>query len=81
VCRGVPGRILSIDGEIGQVDFWGTVKAVRLELVDEPVAVDDYVLCSLGCALRRIPPEDVEELLGLYADVVGAELGRDASSA
>jgi hydrogenase expression/formation protein HypC len=73
MCRGVPGRVLAIDGELGTVDFWGTQRVVRLELLEEPVIVGDHVLCSLGCAMRRISPEDVEELMAMYADAVVEE--------
>ncbi len=66
MCRGLPGRVVAVDGWFGTVDFWGTARPMRFELVDEPVAPGDYVLCHLGFALRRIPSEDVAETLALY---------------
>ena len=55
MCRGVPGRVLAVDGLLATVDFWGTQKVIQLELIDEPANAGDHVLCHLGYAVRRIP--------------------------
>ncbi len=41
-------------------------RELRLDIVDEPVAVGDYVLNHVGFAIRRIPPEEVQETLALF---------------
>ena len=66
MCLGVPGRIISIDGLVASVDFWGVRREVRLDVVDEPVEPGDYVLNHVGFAIRRIPHEEVDETLALY---------------
>lgn len=66
MCLGVPGRVIEIDGVIATVDFFGVQRQVSLQVVDEPVALGDYVLNHVGFAIRRIPPEDLEETLALY---------------
>jgi hydrogenase expression/formation protein HypC len=73
MCLGVPGRVLSIDGDVAQVDFWGVVRPVRLDVVDEPVAPGDYVLNHVGFAIRRIPPDDIAETLALYDELIRGE--------
>ena len=73
MCLGVPGKVISIDGQLAQVDFWGVRKEVRLDVVDEPVAVGDYVLNHVGYAIRRIPAKQVEETLALYEELLKAE--------
>ena len=75
MCLGVPGRVLSIDGDTALVDFWGVRKEVRLDVVDEPVAVGDYVLNHVGFAIRRIPASQAAETLALYEAVLAAEDG------
>ena len=72
MCLGVPGRILAIDGQIAQVEFWGVRREVRLDVVDEPVAEGDWVLNHVGFAIRRIPPEEVDATLGLYEAILAA---------
>ena len=82
MCLGVPGKELAIDGQVATVDFFGVRKELRLDIVDEPVTVGDYVLNHVGFAIRRIPPEEVQETLALFEqilDVSGA--GEDLMAA
>lgn len=69
MCLGVPGRVVEIDDideGLALVDFWGVRRHVRLDIVDQPVSVGDYVLNHVGFAIRRIPEEEIEETLELY---------------
>ncbi|MBL8141756.1 MAG: HypC/HybG/HupF family hydrogenase formation chaperone [Acidobacteria bacterium] len=70
MCLGVPGRILEIHGPMAIVDFFGVTRQVRLDLVDEPVAVGDYILNHVGFAIRRIPEDDIEGTLSLYEELI-----------
>jgi len=72
MCLGVPGRVIEIEELSASVDFWGVKRKVRLETVDEPVQVGDYLLVHVGFAIRRIPPEQVTETLELYNQLVTA---------
>ena len=73
MCLGVPGKVVEIDDQIAVVDFWGVRKQVRLDVVDEPVSVGDYVLNHVGYAIRRIPAEQVEATLLLYEELLASE--------
>ena len=76
MCLGVPGRVISVDGNSAQVDFWGVVKRVRLDVIDEPVAPGDYVLNHVGFAIRRVAASDIGETLALYDELLrGAGTG------
>ncbi|HSL24598.1 MAG TPA: HypC/HybG/HupF family hydrogenase formation chaperone [Vicinamibacterales bacterium] len=77
MCLGVPGRILSVNGLVAVVDFWGVTREVRLELVDQPVAAGDYILNHVGYAIRRIPEEDIQETLALYEELLRHAEGND----
>jgi hydrogenase expression/formation protein HypC len=81
MCLGVPGRVLAVDGPVATVDFWGVRKAVRLDVVDEPVAPGDYVLNHVGFAIRRIPPAEVGETLALYETLLAAAAADDLMAA
>lgn len=70
MCLGVPGRVIEADELTALVDFWGVRRRVRLDLVDEPVAVGDYVLNHVGFAIRRIPPEDLHTTLDMYEQLL-----------
>ena len=66
MCLGVPGKVLEVDGLTATVDFFGVIRELRLDIVDEPVQPGDYVLNHVGFAIRRIPPEEVQETLALF---------------
>lgn len=82
MCLGVPGKIIEInaEGDMATVDFWGVRRQVRLDIIDEPAAVGDYILNHVGFAIRRIPPESAAETLSLY-EVLLAENGDDVMAA
>jgi hydrogenase expression/formation protein HypC len=77
MCLGVPGKVLSIDGLVATVDFFGVRKELRLDIVDEPVTVGDYVLNHVGFAIRRIPPEEVQETLALFEQILDVSGARE----
>jgi len=70
MCLGVPGRVVERDDLTAVVDFWGVRRRVRLDLVDEPVEIGDYVLNHVGFAIRRIPVEDVQATLAVYEQLL-----------
>src|ERR1022692_1663357 len=70
MCLGVPGRVLTVEGELATVDFFGIRRQVRLDVVDEPVAPGDYILNHVGFAIRRIPQEEIAETLSLYEQIL-----------
>jgi hydrogenase expression/formation protein HypC len=77
MCLGVPGKVLAIDGLNATVDFFGVRKELRLDIVDEPVAVGDYVLNHVGFAIRRIPPDEVQETLALFDQILEVSGAKD----
>ena len=66
MCLSLPGQVVEIDGLVASVDFFGTRRPVNLRLIDEPVAPGDFVLNHAGFAIRRIPSEEIAEMLALY---------------
>ena len=70
MCLGVPGRVVSVEGNKATVDFWGVRRQVLLDVVDEPVAVGDYVLNHVGYAIRRIPEDEIQETLELFEQLL-----------
>jgi len=81
MCLGVPGKVLTVDGWIATVDFFGVRRDVRLDIVDEPVEPGDYVMNHVGFAIRRIPPAEVKETLALYAQLLAAISSEDLLAA
>jgi len=77
MCLGVPGRVVDINGPVATVDFWGVKRQVRLDLVDQPVSVGDYILNHVGFAIRRIPEDDIAATLALYEELLEASAAED----
>jgi hydrogenase expression/formation protein HypC len=76
MCLGLPGRIVSMSGKTARVDFWGNVRASKLDAMKEAIAPGDYIIDHAGYAVRRIPDEDVADTLALY-EVILCEAGGD----
>ena len=74
MCLGVPGRIVEIRPRGAVADFWGVRREVSLDIVDEPVAVGDYVLVHVGFAIRRIPEDEIENTLAFFAELAAEDL-------
>ena len=82
MCLGVPGKIISVNGDIATVDFWGVRREVRLDIVDEPVQPGDYILNHVGYAIRRIPATEIGATLALYEELLAhAEESEDLMAA
>jgi hydrogenase expression/formation protein HypC len=78
MCLGVPGKVVEVseDERVAVVDFFGTRRATRLDVIDEPVAPGDYILNHVGFAIRRIDREEIGETLALY-EMLLREAGED----
>jgi len=67
MCLGVPGNIVSIEGNSADVNFGGITRRVSLMLCPD-VEVGDYVLVHVGFAIQRLEKEDALETLRLFEE-------------
>ncbi|HET7437100.1 MAG TPA: HypC/HybG/HupF family hydrogenase formation chaperone [Thermoanaerobaculia bacterium] len=67
---GFPGEVLSIEGTSAVVDCWGMQRVVSIDSLDVAILPGDFVIADAGCVVRRIPPDDVDRTLELYAAVL-----------
>jgi len=72
MCLAVPGRVENIDFPFAVVDFNGTKKKVRIDLLDD-LKVGDYVLVHVGFAIQKMDEEDVKELEEIWKQVLETE--------
>ena len=73
MCLGFPGRVISIDGLAATVDFFGTIKICRLDMMDVPVQPGDYILNHVGYAIRKIPQDEIEGTLAMYDELLNGK--------
>jgi hydrogenase expression/formation protein HypC len=75
MCIAFPGKILSVDQDnFAVIDISGTRREVSLDIVDEPVAVGDYVICHAGYAIQRIDEEVALEKLSFLKELIDNEI-------
>lgn len=75
MCIAFPGKILTIDQDnFAVIDISGTRREVSLDIVDEPVAVGDYVICHAGYAIQRIDEEAALEKLSFLKELIENEI-------
>ncbi len=66
MCLAIPGKVLSIEGISGEVDFMGTRRRVRLDLVD--AREGDWVIVHVGTAIEVIDEQSAKETIKLFED-------------
>ncbi len=66
MCLAIPGKLLSITGQLdnifrqGKVSFGGITKEINLSMVPE-AQVGDYVLVHVGVAIGRVDEEEARQ--------------------
>ena len=68
MCLGVPGRVVSIEGNLADVDFGGIRRKVSL-LIFPDVHEGDYVLVHVGFAIQRLEEEEALETSSLFEEI------------
>ncbi len=71
MCLAIPARVVSVVGDMAQVDFGEKVlREVNVTLVD--AAVGDYVLVHAGYAIQKMDQKEALETLSLWNEVLDA---------
>lgn len=67
MCVAIPGRIMSLEGDMAKVDFSGSTVDVNTGIIDAKVG--QYVLVHAGCAIEVMDKDKAEELIELFAEI------------
>ncbi|MCX6778295.1 MAG: HypC/HybG/HupF family hydrogenase formation chaperone [Candidatus Micrarchaeota archaeon] len=67
MCLAYPGKLITIEGNEGVVDFEGARRRVRLDLVDAKKG--DYVLVHTGFAIEKLDPKNAKKTTKLLRQV------------
>lgn len=77
MCLAVPSRVLEVSEGTALTECFGQLREVSLLLMNEDVAVNDYLLIQAGgFAFERVEPERAKEALALMQELM--EQGGDA---
>ena len=73
MCLAVPMKILKIKDNQAQVEIGGTRREARLDIVDRPPRVGDYVIVHAGYALHVIDEQEAKETLGYFEEILAKD--------
>ncbi len=68
MCLAIPGKIVNIDGDMGDVDFGGVTRKANLSMVDAQVG--DWAVVHAGFAIQLMDEEDAQETIRLWNEVL-----------
>jgi hydrogenase expression/formation protein HypC len=75
MCIAFPGKIISIDeNNYALIDIGGTRREACLDIIDEPVAIGDFVICHAGYAIHKVDEELAKEKLDLLKELIENEV-------
>ncbi|MDH5443840.1 MAG: HypC/HybG/HupF family hydrogenase formation chaperone [Hadesarchaea archaeon] len=74
MCLAIPGKVLKIEDQIATVDFGGTRREVKLDLLRN-VRNGDYVLVHAGYAIQILDEAKAKEILSAWEEVAAGESG------
>ncbi|MFA7404247.1 MAG: HypC/HybG/HupF family hydrogenase formation chaperone [Pelobacteraceae bacterium] len=73
MCLGVPMKVLSKDGDSVVAEVDGVQKEASVMLLEEDVAVGDYIIVHAGFAISRLDEEYATETLRLMREIYSDE--------
>lgn len=72
MCLAAPSRVLAVENDTALTECFGEQRRVSLLLMDEPIAVGDYLLIQAGgFAYEKVEPGRALEALTLMEELVG----------
>lgn len=71
MCLAIPGKIVNIDGDMGDVDFGGVTRKANLSMVDAHVG--DWAVVHAGFAIQLMDEEDAQETIRLWNEVLDSD--------
>ncbi|MCG9739031.1 HypC/HybG/HupF family hydrogenase formation chaperone [Shewanella insulae] len=82
MCLSIPSRIVELHPEeqAVTVETLGVKRKVSSHLMDEPLALDDYVLIHIGFVMNKIDKADAKQSLALYQEIVAKMNEQEAQS-
>lgn len=77
MCLAIPSKIVSIDLDtsMGVVETMGVTREANLALLDEEVAIGDWVLVHVGLAISKVDAEEAQKTLAMYQEIIELQDG------
>ncbi|WP_332444743.1 HypC/HybG/HupF family hydrogenase formation chaperone [Wolinella succinogenes] len=74
MCLAIPSKVVSVDKErnMAKLDTLGVEREASLDLMQEEVAVGEYVLLHIGYVMSKIDEESAKLSLETYREIIKA---------
>jgi hydrogenase expression/formation protein HypC len=73
MCVGVPMQVVEINGDNAVAEIDGVKREASLMLLDQHVAIGDYVIVHAGFAISKLDQAEAEETLALMREAFSPE--------
>ena len=74
MCMAIPSKVIDIDGMTATVECFGQQRETSLLLMNEPVALGDFLLLQAGgFAFEKVDPEQAEKSLEYLKQVLAED--------
>jgi hydrogenase assembly chaperone HypC/HupF len=80
MCLMAPARVVSVDGSTCQVELGGRIDAASM-ILEPDLQVGDWVLVNSGTVVRRLEPDQAEEMSAALATMFALADEADAEAA
>jgi len=70
MCIAIPGKIVEVDYPFAIVDFKGTKRKIRVDLLED-VKAGDWVLVHVGFAIQKVDEEEAKKTAEMLEKVFG----------
>ena len=71
MCLAIPGKVVSIEGDIAVIDFGGVQRETNISLVE--VKPGDYVIVHAGFAIQAVDELDAMETIKLWEELLASQ--------
>ena len=73
MCLAVPMKILQIKDHQAEVEIGGTRREARLDIIDRPPRVGEYVIVHAGYAIHVIDEQVAKETLDYFEEILSED--------
>jgi len=68
MCLAVPGKIVRIEGDTGEIDFGGVIRKANVSMVE--ARIGDWAIVHAGFAIEIMDEEEAKATLDLWNEVL-----------
>jgi hydrogenase assembly chaperone HypC/HupF len=71
MCLAIPGKIVNIVGDIGEIDFGGVIRKANITMVEAKIG--DWAVIHAGFAIEIMDEEEAKETIALWNEVLESD--------